>query len=147
MGTYAPGEEEERWLRLVKVAGFEVPPELYAPIFDEMMRIEPLFNRSSDWRAWWSATSKAPALDLEIMVVWPKNTPPDDYFHPERVSRGRKQHWVRLHVDAGRAEALAPEERHGLTLPAVFEALDRLVTKLRLDPPPEQLPEGVQSRG
>lgn len=114
-------------------------------IFREAGRVKPLFNRSTEWRTWWTSTSKAPALDLGIAVVWPDKNPPDDWFLPERVARGRKQHFVRLHVDAARVQAVAKEQRHTLLLPAMLHALDRLVTQLGLARPPAQLPIGVQA--
>ena len=147
MEEYSPGEFERRWLRFEKWGGLAVPSELYLPLFDEATRIEPLFNLNAEWRSWWSTTSKAPALDLGIAVVWPDKHPPDDWFLPERVARGRKQHFVRLHLDAGRVAAIAPQDRHTLTLPAVLEALERLVTKLKLASPPERLPDGVLPKG
>ncbi len=143
MEDYGPGEFERRWLRFELWGGLAVPRELYKPVFAEATRIEPLFNRSAQWREWWSITSKAPALDLGIAVVWPERNPPDDWFLPERVARGRKQHFVRLHIDAGHVETVAKEDRHSLTLPAVRKALDRLITTLKLAPPPERLPDGV----
>ncbi len=140
---YGPGEVEQRWLRFELWGGLAVPSELFNPVFDEAARIEPLFNRSAEWRGWWSITSKAPALDLGIAVVWPDQNPPDDWFLPERVARGRKQHFARLHMDPGHAAAVPKDDRRSLALPAVLEALDRLTTKLKLSPPPERLPDGV----
>ena len=89
------------------------------------------------------STSRAPALDLGIAIVWLDKNPPDGCLLPQRVARGRKQHFVPLHVDAGLVEAVAKEERHTLLLPAVLEALDRLVTQLKLARPPAQLPADV----
>lgn len=140
---YGPGEFEQRWLRFELWGGLAVPDELLHPIFNEATRIEPLLNRSPEWRGWWATASKAPALDLGLAVVWPDENPPDDWFLPERVARGRKQHFVRLHIDAGHVEAIPKEDRYTLTLPAVLEALNRLTNKLKLGPPPERLPDGV----
>ncbi len=138
---------DERWLRFELWSGLGVHNGLTDHIFREAARVEPLFNGSSEWCAWWDATSKAPALDLGIAVVWPAKNPPDDWFLPERVARGRKQHFVRLHIDAGRVEEVPKEARHALLLPVVLEALDRLVTKLELSSPPEALPDGVLRNG
>lgn len=142
-----PDVDAERWLRFELWAGLGVHDGLYHHIFREAARVEPLFNDSADWRAWWASTSKAPALDLGIAVVRPSNNPPDDWFLPERIARGREQHFVRLHLDAGRVERVPKENRHALLVPAVLEALDRLVTKLKLSPPPAELPDGVLRDG
>jgi hypothetical protein len=142
-----PETVDERWLRFELWGGLGVHNGLTHHIFREAARVELLFNESNKWRAWWTSTSKAPALDLGIAVVWPDKTPPDDWFLPERVARGRKQHFVRLHVDAGRVEEVSKEARRALLLPAVLEALDRLVTKLKLSSPPTELPDGVLPDG
>ena len=139
----SPETVDERWLRFELWGGLGVHNGLTHDIFREAARIEPLFNASTEWRGWWKSTSKAPALDLGIAVVRPDETPPDDWFLPERVARGRKQHFVRLHMDAGRVEEVPKEARSALLLPAVLEALDRLVTKLKLSSPPTELPSGV----
>ncbi len=144
MEEYGPTEHEQRWLRFELWGGLGVHNGLFHHVHVEAHRIEPLFNRSVQWRAWWSTTSKAPALDLGLAVVWPNLTPPDDLFLPERVARGRKQHFVRLHLDAGQVAAVPKEHRRSLTLPAVLTALSRLTAELELDPPPERLPDGVQ---
>jgi hypothetical protein len=141
---YGPEEVERRWLRFELWGGDGVHNGLFHHIHAEAHRIEPLFNRSAEWRAWWSTTSKAPALDLSLAIVWPDRTPQNDFFIPQRVARGRKQHFVRLHIDAGQVEAVPKENRRSLTVPAVLEALRRLTTELKLDPPPERLPAGVQ---
>ncbi|MCU1620598.1 MAG: hypothetical protein JWR41_2604 [Modestobacter sp.] len=138
---------DDRWLRFELWGGEGVHNGLTHHIFREATRVEPLFNRSTEWRAWWTSTSKAPALDLGIAVVWPAKTPPDDWFLPERVSRGRKQHFVRLHLDAARVEEVPKEARHALLLPAILEALHRLVRELKLSSPPEVLPDGVLQDG
>ena len=109
---------DQRWLRFELWGGLGVHNGLTDHIFREAARVEPLFNQSAEWRAWWTSTSKAPALDLGIAIVWPDQNPPDDWFLPQRVARGRKQHFVRLHVDAGQVQAVAKEERHTLLLPA-----------------------------
>ena len=134
---------DERWLRFELWGGLGVHNGLTDHISREAARVEPLFNQSTEWRAWWTSTSGAPVLALGIAVVWPDKTPPDDWFLPERVARGRKQHVVRLHVEAGRVQAIAKEQRRNLLLPAALEALDPLVTLLRLAPLPAQLPVGV----
>lgn len=140
----APGEDDDdRWLRFELWGGASVHNGLFHHIFREAARVEPLFNSDVTWRAWWASASKAPALDLGIAVVWPDKNPPDDLFLPERVARGRKQHFVRLHLNAHDVERVAKEDRHLLLMPAVTEALTRLVTTLKLSPPPAQLPEGV----
>ena len=140
---YGSEEFEQRWLRFDLWGGLGVHNGLFHHIHSEAHRIEPLFNRSAEWRAWWSTTSKAPALDLGLAIVWPDRTPPDDFFLPQRVARGRKHHFVRLHIDAGQVEAVPKENRRNLTVPAVLEALRWLTSELKLDPPPERLPEGV----
>ncbi|SDN47365.1 hypothetical protein [Geodermatophilus sp. DSM 45219] len=143
----SPETVDQRWLRFELWEGMGVHNGLTRHIFREAARVEPLFNESAEWRAWWTSTSKAPALDLSIAVVWPDKTPPDDWFLPERIARGRKQHFVRLHLDAGRVEEVPKEARHALLLPTVLEALGRLVTKLKLSYPPEDLPDGVLRDG
>lgn len=60
---------------------------------------------------------------------------------------GREQHFVRLHLDAGRVEQIPKEARHALLLPAVLETLDRLVTKSKVSYPPADLPDGVLRDG
>ena len=139
----SPETVDERWLRFELGGGLGVHNGLTHHILREAWRVEPLFNASTEWRGWWTSTSRVPALDLGIMVAWPEKTPPDDWFLPERVVRGRKQHLVRLHLDAGRVEEVPKEARSALLLPAVLEALDRLVTKLELSAPPSELPDGV----
>lgn len=82
-----------------------------------------------------------------IAVVWPDEDPPDDWSRRTGCP-GREQHLVRPHLDAGRVGGVPEEDRRALLLPAVLEALERLVTKLELSLPPEDLPGGVlrQSR-
>ena len=82
-----------------------------------------------------------------IAVVWPDENPPDDRSRRTGCT-GRKQHLVRLHLDAGQVGEVPAEGRRALLLPAVLEALERLVTKLELFLPPEDPPGGVlrQSR-
>lgn len=143
----SPETVDARWLRFELWGGLGIHKGLTDHIFREAGRVEPLFNQSAEWRAWWTSTSKAPALDLGIAVVCPAKNPPDDWFLPERVARGRKQHFVRLHLDTGRVEQVPREVRHALLLPAVLEALDRLVTKLKLSCPPKDLPDGVLRNG
>ena len=92
---------DQRWLRFELWGGFGVHNGLTDHIFREAARVEPLFNQSAEWRAWWMSTSRAPALDLGIAIVWLDKNPPDGCFLPQRVARGRKQHFVPLHVDAG----------------------------------------------
>lgn len=144
--NYSRGEFERRWLRFELVAGLDVPMVLAKPVFREAERVEPLFNMDASWAAWWASTSKAPALDLGISTVWPQKTPPDDYFFPEVVSRGRKSHFVRLHVDASQIETVDEKDRHTLLVPAIGAALERLVTKLKLASPPARFPDGVAPR-
>jgi hypothetical protein len=83
---------DDCWLRFEFWGGQGVHNGLTHHIFQKAARVEPLFNRSTEWRTWWASTSKAPFLDLGVAVVWPAKTPPDDWFMPERVARGRKQH-------------------------------------------------------
>lgn len=137
-GPYTPEEFHARWLRFELIADLDVPQDLTQPVFDEAVRVEPLFNRSAEWRAWWTATSRAPALDLGVCVAWP-----DRAWFPELVSRGRRQHLVRVHLDAGLVERTATVQRPALLLPAVDEAFRRLVAALRLAPPPTDPPEGA----
>jgi len=113
----APETVDERWLRFELWAGLGVHNGLTHHVFREAARVEPLFNASAEWRGWWRSTSKAPALDLVIVVVWPDKTPPDDRFLPERVVRGRKQHFVRLHLDAdSRLGNLSPTDYESIHL-------------------------------
>ena len=50
----------------------------------------------------------------------------------ERVVRGRKRHLVQMRIDFGELEALEPDERRLLALPAVVEGVARAQQALNL---------------
>ena len=70
--TESPESVDERWLRFELWGGLGVHNGLTHHVFREAARIEPLFNASTEWRGWWTSTSRAPALDLGIAVVRPR---------------------------------------------------------------------------
>ena len=126
-----------KWLDFEMACWVGVHNGLYHHVFEELWSLGELLNRDPTWRRWWSQTSKAPELLVAFTVYWPDKARDVNGFMPSRVSRGRKTHFVRLHVDAARLDVLAKEDRHKLAVPLLGEALDWLIAELRLNPRPE----------
>ena len=131
--TVPPG-----WLRL-ELGGWDgVSLELTDELFEALFAVGSRLNADPAWSGWWAEATGAPELWVGFSVYWPTATTADTLrkFKPAGVSRGRKRHVVRLHVDASRLNELPTGDRHQLAVPLLSEAFDWLVDELRLKPRP-----------
>lgn len=92
------------------------------------------------WLSWWRRISTAPVLELHMIVVRAAY----DGAVEERVVRGRKRHLVEMRIDFGELEALEPDERRLLALPAVLEGVSRARRALKLSGEHPEIPDSVR---
>jgi hypothetical protein len=84
--------------------------------------------------------SKAPVLELHMIVVRAAY----EGSVEERVVRGRKRHLVEMRIDFRELEALEPDERRLLALPAVLEGVSRAQQALKLSGEHPEIPDSVR---
>ena len=115
-----------------------------AEFTSEVDRVLRMLADDVEWQRWWRRVSKAPQLDL-LLTVTPLPVEPDmTEFFPEAVKRGRKRHELTMLVDSGPLKALEAHEQRLQALPAVLEALRRVVEKLKVKEPHPAPPEAAQ---
>jgi hypothetical protein len=103
----------------------------------EVDRVIELLGADESWLSWWRRISKAPVLELHMIVVRSAY----DGTVEERVVRGRKRHLVEMRIDFHELEALEPDERRLLALSAVLEGVSRAQQALRLSGAPRRTPQ------
>jgi hypothetical protein len=106
----------------------------------EVDRVVEILGEDESWLAWWRRISKAPVLELHMIVVRAA-------YHgavEERVVRGRKRHLVEMRIDFHELEALEPVERRLLALPAVLEGVSRAQQALKLSGQLPGIPDTVR---
>ncbi|GAA0589495.1 hypothetical protein HPO96_03745 [Kribbella sandramycini] len=106
----------------------------------EVDRVIDLLGTNRSWLAWWRETSKAPVLEVHIMVVKAGSMG----LAEERVVRGRKRHLVDMFVDFAQLDVLEPDERRLLALPVVLEGIARAQSALKLSADRPELPDDVR---
>jgi hypothetical protein len=106
----------------------------------EVDRVIELLGADESWLAWWRKVSNAPVLELHMIVVRAAY----DGAVEERVVRGRKRHLVEMRIDFHKLEALEPDERRLLALPAVLEGVSRAQQALQLSGAHPGIPGSVQ---
>ena len=113
----------------------------------EVDRVIDLLGTNESWLLWWRRVSKAPVLEIQIIVLKAGRDP----FSPlerigadEGVVRGRKRHLVRMHIDFTKLEALEPDERRLQALPSVLGGISRARDALKLFGEPPPIPESVR---
>ncbi|TCO44924.1 hypothetical protein EV646_10996 [Kribbella antiqua] len=106
----------------------------------EVDRVVELLGEDGSWLSWWSRISKAPVLELHMIVVRAAY----EGSVEERVVRGRKRHLVEMRIDFGELEALEPDERKLLALPAVLEGVSRAQQALKLSGEHPGIPDSVR---
>lgn len=106
----------------------------------EVDRVIELLGEDESWLAWWRGITTAPVLEIHMIVVRAAY----DGVLEERVVRGRKRHLVQMRIDFGELEALEPDERRLLALPAVLEGLSRVQQALNLSGEHPEIPDSVR---
>jgi hypothetical protein len=106
----------------------------------EVDRVIELLGADESWLAWWRRISKAPVLELHMIVVRAGY----DGAVEERVVRGRKRHLVEMRIDFQGLEALEPDERRLLALPAVLEGVSRAQQTLKLSGEHPGIPDSMR---
>jgi hypothetical protein len=106
----------------------------------EVDRVIELLGEDASWLAWWRGISVAPVLEIHMIVLRAAY----EWTVEERVVRGRKRHLVEMRIDFGRLEALEPDERRLLALPAVLEGVSRVQQALNLSGEHPGIPDSVR---
>ncbi|MFD7156539.1 hypothetical protein ACFV9C_18210 [Kribbella sp. NPDC059898] len=103
----------------------------------EVDRVIEILGEDQSWLGWWRRISKAPVLEIHMIVVRA------GYGGPvkERFLRGRKRHLVEMRVDFDELEGLEPDERRLLALPAVLNGVSRAQQSLKLAGPHPEIPD------
>lgn len=106
----------------------------------EVDRVIELLGEDESWLSWWRRISKAPVLELQMIVVRATY----DGALEERVVRGRKRHLVEMRIDFHELEALESDERRLLALPAVLDGVSRAQQALKLSGAHPGIPDSVR---
>lgn len=106
----------------------------------EIDRVIDLLGTDELWLTWWREASKAPTLEIQIVVVKAEF----EGIVEERVVRGRKRHLVEIRIDFEELEVLERDERRLLALPAVLEAVSRAESALKLPEERPAIPDAVR---
>ncbi|MET9311962.1 hypothetical protein ABZX12_09065 [Kribbella sp. NPDC003505] len=106
----------------------------------EVDRIVYLLGTDESWLAWWRRTSNAPVLEIHMIVLRAAYNGAVE----ERVVRGRKRHLVAMRIDFRKLEALEPDERRLLALPAVLEGVARVQRALNLSGEHPAIPDSLR---
>ena len=109
-------------------------------LLQEVDRVVELLGEDESWLSWWRMISKAPVLELHMIVVRAAY----EGSVEERVVRGRKRHLVEMRIDFRELEALEPDERRLLALPAVLEGVSRAQQALKLSGEHPEIPDSVR---
>jgi hypothetical protein len=136
---------EQPWLTVELVLARGTYMAVFPPFADEVARVAGILAADPAWQRWWRNTSKAPALEvLLILGRLPMTAVQLAHVEPEEVRRGRRRHRVTAHVDSAGLDLLSHDERDAAALPTLLAAVDRATAALRLAPRPEEPPEQLR---